>query len=55
MTNVWVYQGKELKVFASAQAAQRWLDVYDPEGVAFMYEVEGEEQLQPVPSIAPGG
>jgi len=23
MTDVWVYQGKELKVFASAEAAQK--------------------------------
>jgi hypothetical protein len=54
MTNVWVYHGKVLKVFASAEAAQKWFDVNDPEGVAFMCEVEGEEQLEPVPSIAPG-
>ena len=28
--NVWVYQGKELKVFASAEAAQRWFGEHDP-------------------------
>jgi hypothetical protein len=50
---VWVYQGKELKVFASADAAQKWFDVNDPEGVAFMCDVEGEE-VEPMPSIAPG-
>src|SRR6187401_833509 len=42
-TPVWVYQGKELKVFASEEAAQKWLDENDPEGVAFKCEVEGEE------------
>ena len=51
--NVWVYQGKELKVFASAEAAQKWFDENDPEGVAFMYPVEGAE-LEAMPSIAPG-
>ena len=28
-----------IKVFASAEAAQNWLDENDPEGVAFEYEV----------------
>jgi viroplasmin and RNaseH domain-containing protein len=41
MKDVWVYQGKELKVFASAEAAQEWFDENDPEGVAFKCEVEG--------------
>jgi hypothetical protein len=45
MQDVWVYQGKELKVFASAKAAQKWFDENDPEGVAFKCEVEGEEEL----------
>ena len=53
-TPVWVYQGKELKVFASEEAAQKWLDENDPEGVAFKCEVEGEEALEPMPSVAPG-
>jgi len=44
--NVLVYQGKELNVFASAEAAQKWFEENDPEGVAFMCEVEGEEQLE---------
>ena len=52
--NVWVYHAKELKVFASAKAAQKWFDKHDPEGVAFMCEVEEEEQLERMPSIAPG-
>jgi hypothetical protein len=50
---VWVYQGKELKVFASAEAAQKWFDENDPEGVAFECEVE-REALEPLPSTAPG-
>ena len=53
MQNVWVYQGKELKVFASADAAQKWFDENDPEGVAFEYEVERED-VEPMPCIAPG-
>jgi len=31
-TPVWVYQGKELKVFASEEAAQKWFDENDPGG-----------------------
>ena len=53
MQDVWVYQGKELKVFASAEAAQEWFYENDPEGVAFKCEVEGE-QVEPMPSVAPG-
>jgi hypothetical protein len=53
-TPVWVYQGKELKVFASEEAAQKWFDENDPGGVAFKCEVEGEEALEPMPSVAPG-
>ena len=53
-TPVWVYQGKELKVFASEEAAQKWFDENDPEGVASKGEVEGEEALEPMPSVAPG-
>jgi viroplasmin and RNaseH domain-containing protein len=49
--DVWVYQGKELKVFASAEAAQKWFDENDPEGVPFMCEVE---EVEPMPSIASG-
>jgi hypothetical protein len=36
---VWVYQGKELLVFASEEVAQAWFDENDPEGVAFECEV----------------
>ena len=47
MTTIWVYvnTSKEvgdvdhLKVFASADAADRWFAENDPEGVAFEYEV----------------
>ena len=51
-SSVWVYQGKELKVFASAEAAQKWFDENDPEGVAFKCEVEGETKLETMPSLA---
>lgn len=54
MPDVWVYQGKELKVFASAAAAQKWLDENDPGGVAFKCDLEGEEALEKIPSIASG-
>lgn len=38
---VWIYrQGDDLKVFATAEAAQAWFDENDPEGVAFEYPVE---------------
>jgi hypothetical protein len=30
-----------LKVFANREAAERWFEENDPEGVAFEYEVEG--------------
>jgi hypothetical protein len=48
MTTVWVYvdTSKEvgdvdhLKVFASADAADRWFAEHDPEGVAFEYPVQ---------------
>lgn len=44
---VWIYvdtskqvgDRNHLKVFDSQAAAQAWLDVHDPEGVAFKYEV----------------
>lgn len=37
---VWIYdQGEELKVFATAEAAETWFAANDPEGVAFEYEV----------------
>jgi hypothetical protein len=45
-------QGKELKVFASAEAAQKWFDDNDPERVAFKCDVEGEEKFGPMPSLA---
>jgi hypothetical protein len=46
---VWIYVdiGKQvgdrnhLKVFASEDAAETWLQENDPEGVAFEYPVEG--------------
>jgi hypothetical protein len=47
MKTVWVYinTAKEvgdvehLKVFANQEAAERWFEENDPEGVAFEYEV----------------
>lgn len=30
-----------VKVFASAEAADRWFDKHDPDGVAWEYEIEG--------------
>lgn len=30
-----------VKMFASAEAADRWFDTHDPEGVAWEYEIEG--------------
>ena len=54
MLEVWVYQGKELKVFASAEAAQNWFDKNDPEGVAFKCEVEGDDEFEALQSNAPG-
>jgi len=39
---VWIYdQGEDLKVFATEEIAQAWIDENDPDGVAFEYEVIG--------------
>jgi hypothetical protein len=39
---VWIYdQSEELKVFAAEDAARKWIDENDPEGVAFEYPVIG--------------
>jgi hypothetical protein len=35
-------------VFASADAADRWFDKHDPEGVAWEYEIEGGPRQQSV-------
>ncbi|MDE5451351.1 hypothetical protein GWE18_00475 [Bradyrhizobium sp. CSA112] len=44
---VWIYQrGDEIKVFATAEAAQKWFDENDPEGVAFEHEVIGSSAAQ---------
>jgi hypothetical protein len=48
MTTVWIYvdtikqagDKDHLKVFATEEAAERWLAENDPEGVAFVYEVQ---------------
>ncbi|MBR1206633.1 MULTISPECIES: hypothetical protein [unclassified Bradyrhizobium] len=48
MKTVWIYVNTSaevgdvdhLKVFASEEAADRWFAKHDPEGVAFLYEVE---------------
>jgi hypothetical protein len=41
--SVWIYEaGRDnMKVFATAEAAQEWFDKNDPEGVAFEYPVIG--------------
>jgi hypothetical protein len=47
MTTVWIYVDTRypvgdpghLKVFADEEAANRWFEENDPEGVAFEYEV----------------
>jgi hypothetical protein len=47
MATVWIYTDTRkavgdvdhLKVFASDDAAQRWFDTNDPEGVAFAHDV----------------
>jgi hypothetical protein len=44
---VWIYVDSSrqvgdvghLKVSANAEAAERWLETHDPEGVAFEYDV----------------
>ena len=51
MTTVWIYvdTSKEvgdvdhLKVFATTEFADEWFKQNDPEGVAFEYEVLGDE------------
>jgi hypothetical protein len=50
MTDVWVYQGKELRVFASAEAAQKWFDENEPEGVAFKCELKATKHLSRCPA-----
>ena len=48
MTTVWIYVDTRyrvgdpghLKVFADEEAANRWFEENDPEGVAFEYEVQ---------------
>jgi hypothetical protein len=42
-TSVQVGDPEHLKVFASREAAERWFDENDPEGVAFEYEVIGAD------------
>ena len=47
MKTVWIYidtskevgDADHLKVFANTEAADRWLEEHDPEGVAFEYPV----------------
>jgi hypothetical protein len=38
---VWIYEaGREnMRVFASEEAARKWIEQHDPEGVAFAYPV----------------
>ena len=50
MTSVWIYidtskqvaDHDHLKVFASLEAADSWLQLKDPKGVAFEHEIEGD-------------
>ena len=42
---VWIYEeGEDLKVFATEEIAQAWLDENDPEGDVFEYEVIGASE-----------
>ena len=51
MTTVWIYvdtnhhvgRPDHLKVFAIPETADEWFEENDPEGVAFGYEVIGDE------------
>jgi hypothetical protein len=51
MTTVWIYvdtnkdvgEPDHLKVFATPEAADEWFEVNDPGGVAFGYEILGDE------------
>jgi hypothetical protein len=51
---VWIYtdttkevgDADHLKVFASEDIAMKWFAMYDPEGVAFGYEVEGSDATE---------
>jgi hypothetical protein len=48
MTTVWIYvdsryhvgHPSHLQVFATEEAANRWFEEHDPEGMAFEYEVQ---------------
>jgi len=54
MTTVWIYVDTKkevgdvdhLKVFATPDLADEWFEENDPEGVAFGYEVLGDETRQ---------
>jgi hypothetical protein len=56
---VWVYvdtskqvgDKDHLKVFASNDSAEAWLEKNDPEGVAFEYELQNESDLASVPEL----
>jgi len=58
MTTVWVFQGEQIKVFATPEAAQRWFDEHEPKGVIFRREIEGETEAEvepgPLNTVAPG-
>jgi ribosomal protein L34E len=62
MKTVWIYfdtnkkvGDDQLKVFASADAADRWLKKNDPAGVAFRYEVRKAGVIEPTLERALGG
>jgi hypothetical protein len=46
--------GQRIESLRISDAAQRWFNKNDPGGVAFMYPVEGAEEFEALPSIAPG-
>jgi len=54
MMEVWVYQGKELKVSRPQKRRRTGLMRTTPEGVAFKCEVEGDEEFETLQSNAPG-
>jgi hypothetical protein len=63
MKTVWIYVNTNkkvgdvdhLKVFASADAADRWFEKNDPDGVAFRYEVLSSAAELTLETSAPGG
>jgi hypothetical protein len=63
MKTVWIYVDANkkasdvdrLKVFSSADAANRWFEMNDPEGIAFRYEVRTTPEELILDDKAPSG